>query len=146
MLNGKCVDFHVFVLSGSIGADVECAFPVTPSFIERCWDEPLGLLRERARPSRRSMCYRYNAAYGSFSDEYCSRLKFFCKGLLAEFSSAAVGPSCMHVHADPTVLRLVTKCRIILQHIEQAYWLDAGCVQTPQDPRNSRGCGLLERI
>jgi hypothetical protein len=45
VVNGKRVDFHVFDLTGSIGADVMITDPTAPSYLERGWDEAR-LLRE----------------------------------------------------------------------------------------------------
>ena len=38
-VNGKRVDFHVFDLAGSTGADVMIADPTSPSYVQKGWDE-----------------------------------------------------------------------------------------------------------
>ena len=48
---GRRVDFHVFDLAGSIGADVMITDPTAPSYVERGWDESR-LLRECERAKR----------------------------------------------------------------------------------------------
>ena len=51
LVNGKCVDFHVFDLTGSIGADVMIPDPAGPSYVQKGWDES-SLLRECERAKR----------------------------------------------------------------------------------------------
>ena len=51
LVNGRRVDFHVFDLAGSIGADVMITDPTAPSYVERGWDESR-LLRECERAKR----------------------------------------------------------------------------------------------
>ena len=50
-VNGKRVDFHVFDLAGSIGADVMITDPNAPSYVQKGLDESR-LLRERERAKR----------------------------------------------------------------------------------------------
>ena len=50
-VNGRRVDFHVFDLAGSIGADVMIADPTAPSHVEKGLDESR-LLRECERAKR----------------------------------------------------------------------------------------------
>ena len=51
LVNGRRVDFHVFDLAGSIGADVMITDPNAPSYVETGWDESR-LLRECERAQR----------------------------------------------------------------------------------------------
>ena len=51
LVNGRRVDFHVFDMAGSIGADVMITDPTAPSYVERGWDESR-LLRECERAKR----------------------------------------------------------------------------------------------
>ena len=51
LVNGKRVDFHVFDLAGSIGADVMITDPTAPFYVQRGWDESR-LLRECERAKR----------------------------------------------------------------------------------------------
>ena len=51
LVNAKRVNFHVFDLAGSIGADVMVTDPTAPSYVERGWDESR-LLRECERAKR----------------------------------------------------------------------------------------------
>ena len=39
LVNGRRVDFHVFDMAGSIGADVMITDPTAPSYVQRGWDE-----------------------------------------------------------------------------------------------------------
>ena len=39
LVNGRRVDFHVFDLAGSTGADVMIADPTSPSYVQKGWDE-----------------------------------------------------------------------------------------------------------
>ena len=51
LVNGRRVDFHVFDMAGSIGADVMITDPAAPSYVQRGWDESR-LLRECERAKR----------------------------------------------------------------------------------------------
>ena len=39
LVNGRRVDFHVFDLGGSIGADVMITDPTVSSYVQKGWDE-----------------------------------------------------------------------------------------------------------
>ena len=60
LVNGRRVDFHVFDLAGSIGADVMITDPTAPSYVERGWDESR-LLRECERAKREKHCLLYTS-------------------------------------------------------------------------------------
>ena len=51
LVNGRRVDFHVFDLGGSIGADVMITDPTVSSYVQKGWDESR-LLRECERAKR----------------------------------------------------------------------------------------------
>ena len=51
LVNGKRVDFHVFDLACSVGANVMITDPTAPTYMQRGWDEAR-LIRECERAKR----------------------------------------------------------------------------------------------